>query len=173
MNSGVLQFTLGLSTEKFLSNIGVGSRAVLTFAAMGEAANFSMGKMMEAVNRGAALGALAARTNQSAQSLYGLEMGFKGVGLSADAVPGLILRIQKSLSGVNEMGARTDLIFSQLGLNMKLLRDSSAATQITTIASALSKLGTSGAAVAASQLSGGSARATCCRSRVQWANINV
>ena len=154
MNAGVLQFALGIETSGFISKLGVGEGKVLSFAAAMEGVKFGAEHMWEAIEKGAALESLAARTDQSAQSLYRLEMGFKGVGLGADAVPGLIMRMQKSLSGVNEMGDSTAQVFQQLGLDMDSLSNSSAETQINAIAGALSQMGTNNAAGVASKLFG-------------------
>lgn len=154
MNNGVLQFTLGLEASNFLRELGISSRAVAGVAAIAEGVRMAANKMWGAIDQGAALEGLAARTDQSVQSLYRMEEGFKAVGLGADAVPGVIMRMQRSLSGVNEMGQKTNHIFAALGLNMAQLRDSSAETQINAIARALAKLGTSNATGVASQLFG-------------------
>jgi hypothetical protein len=154
MNSGVLQFSLGLATGGFLNPLNSATGKLVGFIGTAISLGAVVEGVMGAIEKGAALEGLSARTNQSAQSLYGLEAGFKAVGLSADAVPGLIMRMQKSLSGVNETGERTENIFAQLGLNLAQLRNMSSAAQITTIAGALSKLNTNAATGAASALFG-------------------
>lgn len=154
MSAGVLQFAIGIETSKFLEKLGASAREVVGFAAAVEVGHFAIDKMWEAVNQGAALEGLSARTNQTTQSLYGLQMGFKAVGLSGGEVPGLIMRMQKSLSGVNEMGESTGLVFARMGLDLKQLRGQTAAQQIETIAGSLKKFSTTDATGLASKLFG-------------------
>jgi hypothetical protein len=152
--AGVLEFALGLKSSEFLSELGVSSRAIVAVGAAMEGLKFTAEKVWAAVEQGAALKELADRTNQSTESLYRMEEGFKGVGLGAEAVPGMILKMQRALSGVNEMGEKTGFVFTQLGLNMTKLRGESAEQSLNEIGAALAKMGTNNAAGAASAIFG-------------------
>ena len=152
--AGVLEFALGLKTSEFLGELGASSREVLSFAAVMEGVKFGAEKMWGAIEQGAGLQEMAYRTNQTAQSLYGLQMGFKGVGLSAEAVPEMILKMQRGLSGVNEMGMKTDILFMRLGLTLQHLRTETAQQQIADMAGALNKLSTTDAAGIAGKIFG-------------------
>jgi hypothetical protein len=152
--ANVLEFALGLQTSNFLSELGLSSGRVLSFAAVMEGVKFAADKMWSAIGQGAALQGLSDRTNQSAESLYRLQMGFEGVGVGAEGVPMLIMRMQKSLSGVNEMGEKTGIVFERLGLSITTMRAETAEQQINDVAGALAKLGTSNATGVATALFG-------------------
>ena len=96
--------------------------------------------MSSAIERGAHLEDLSARTGESVANLYQLEEAFKRAGLAADSVPGTILRVRKALSGVNELGGETNSIFAALGLDRASLAKDDPLDAIQKISGALSRL---------------------------------
>src|SRR5581483_5838961 len=94
----VLQFTLGLEVSKFLEELGVSARELLSFTAIAEGLHFVMEKTFAAIEKGGALASLAARTRESVGSLYELQQGLEAVGLTGDNAGGLLLRTQKAIS---------------------------------------------------------------------------
>lgn len=141
MSNGVLSFTLGLETSNFLRNLGVASGGVISFAAAFQAIRKTAGGVWDTIGSGGKLQDLANRTGASVKDLYQLRAGFDSVGLSADLVSPMILRLRQALGGVDEEGNRTDKVFEALGLNMEQLAKSNPAAQLTLIAEALNKAG--------------------------------
>jgi hypothetical protein len=154
MNSGVLQFSLGLATGGFLnplnSTIGKLTGFIGSFISLGA---ISAG-VMSAIERGAALEHLSKRTDTSVADLFKLQKGFKAVGIDADAVGGILFKMQKSLGGVNEYGVDTRSIFHRMGLSITDLKKMNAPQQLAAIAAGLGKLNTTGAANAAGGIFG-------------------
>lgn len=152
--ANTLEFALGLQTGNFIKNV-VGAEAVLgALKAMAEGVESVFVKMDQAIERAAGLEVLHKRTGESVGTLYKLQEAFKAVELSSDTVPIMILRVQRALSGVNEMGLSTSTTFARLGLNMVTLKTQDAATQLTAIGAALSRLPKEQATGLASQLFG-------------------
>jgi len=154
MNSGVLQFSLGLATGGFLNPLN---------STIGKLAGFiggmvSLGAItegvMSAIERGAALEHLSKRTDTSVGSLFKLEKGFEAVGIEADSVGSVLFKLRKSLGGVNEYGEDTRNVFYRMGLSIDALKKMNAPQQIQAIAAALAKLNISGASNAAGSIFG-------------------
>ena len=152
--ANVLEFALGLESSNFLREIGVSSRELLSFAAMAEGVNYAIEKMGSAIERGASLSDLSARTGETVGNLYQLEEAFIRAGLGAESVGPMILKIQKALSGVNEMGGNTDSIFASLGLDRNKLASESPIDVIQQITAAIANLNPNDAAGAAGGLLG-------------------
>jgi hypothetical protein len=154
MNSGVLQFSLGMATSQFIGAIGKASNVVMgligTFVSFGAITD----GIMDSIGKGAALENLHRRTGAAVSDIYQLEQGFKAAGLSGDDVSGTLFNMEKSLGGVNEMGESTPDIFRKMGLSIQELKKQNAPQQINSIITALGKLGTSDAANAASGIFG-------------------
>ncbi len=152
--AGVLQFTLGLQASQFLTQIGVSSSAMVAFAGAGEIVKSSFESMFSAMERGAHLGELSARTGETVSHLYQLQEILKQTGLSADSAAPMILRVRKALSGVNEMGGKTNSIFAALGLDRAKLASESPLDAIQQITAALHKMNPNDAVGAANGLFG-------------------
>jgi len=138
--AGVLSFALGLESSAFSSGLDRAGGRLLAFLSIGKAVSAAFEGTWAAIERGGALNDLSARTGESVADLYRLEEAFKVVGISADKVPTLINRFNKSLSGVGEMGEKTTEAFAALGLSMDDLKRMDAPTQLSTVAAALAKL---------------------------------
>jgi hypothetical protein len=138
--SGILEFTLGLSTGNFLSAIGGASDAVKGFIG----GMISLGSIIEgvrsAIDKGAELSHLSRRTGQSIFDLAELEGGFKAAGLAAEEVSPALTMMQRSLGGVNEFGERTDDIFLRMGLRISDLKKMGGLGAFSDIIAALAKL---------------------------------
>jgi hypothetical protein len=106
---------------------------------MAEGVEFVFHKLEQSFERAEGLEALHKRTGETVGTLYQLQEVFSAVGISAEAIPGMLLRLQRSMSGVNEEGKSTATDFARLGLNINQLRGQDAATQLNTITAALDK----------------------------------
>lgn len=152
--AGVLSFTLGLETSKFLSGLGMASGQILSLAGAMQALNRVGGGVWDAIERGGALNDLSARTGQSVGSLFQLQEAFKVAGVSGDAVAPMLLRVQKALGGIGDQGEKTDELFARMGLSMGGLKGMNGPQQIEAIAKALEKMPRDQAANVASQIFG-------------------
>jgi hypothetical protein len=152
--AGVLSFTLGLETSNFLRGIGMASSQILSLAGFAQGLQAAMNATWAAVERGGVLNDLSARTGESVKNLYQLQEAFKVVGVSADNVPTMILKMQKALSGVSDGGEKTSKAFGALGLNMDDLKGLDAPAQFAAIGQALAGLNKESAAGIASILFG-------------------
>lgn len=148
----VLEFTLGLKANEFLSELGISARELLSFTTIAEVARVGLEKMWTSVERGAQLEGLAHRTRESAGALYELEQGFKAAGLSADDVGGVMTRIQRALTGVTMEGENAQAIFGAMHLTMAQLKAMDAPHQVEAIATALSRLDVNSSAGLAQRL---------------------
>ena len=152
--ANVLEFALGLETGGFVTKV-VSAEAVLGgLRKMAEGVEFVFRKMNESVERAAGLETLHKRTGETVGTLYQLQEAFKAIELSADTVPTMLLRIQRALSGVNEMGLQTSSAFARMGLDIGVLKNQDAATQIRMLTDGLAKLPKEQAAGVASQIFG-------------------
>jgi hypothetical protein len=139
--NGVLSFTLGLETSNFLRGLGLASGGILSFAGAFKALQFGLGSFWNAIQDGGRLDDLSKRTGTSVRDLYQLEEAFKMVGLSADQVPSMILRMRQALGGVDEAGNRTDKAFAALGISMEDLAKVDAPKQFEMLSEALNNSG--------------------------------
>ncbi len=162
-DGGMLSFALGLTSSGFVSGMGNANRAAQSFLGtasrltgitalvagafegLKQSVNLVKG-VFNAFSQGAALQQLHARTGQSVADLYQLQRGFKAVGLNADEVGPMIFHLQKSMSGLSDMGENTAEAFAMLGLSMATLRSQNTTQQFEAIAKALRSLSPSSAA---------------------------
>jgi hypothetical protein len=155
--AGLLQFSLGLTTGSFLSAAsraqgalggvirsglglpGIGAALGGTIAAFTSLHAVAEG-VFNAIAKGAKLHDLSNRTGETVSDLFALQRAFQIVGVSSEAVPVMLLRMQKALGGVNEMGEPTKDVFAQIGLSTAALKKMGGPEALTAIASALAKL---------------------------------
>lgn len=99
---------------------------------------FSLQKAMSGVANslefGRQLEITSMRTGQAVKDVVILGAAFKKVGMDADDVGKLVNKLQKALSGVNEMGESTAGVLRQLGLSQSELKDSTAIEQVQLLA---------------------------------------
>jgi hypothetical protein len=136
----VLEFALGLQSSEFLSKLGLCSGEVLSFAGLAEVVREAWDHTWEAMNKGAELRALSSATGESVRNLYAFEHGMEAIGGQTQSLPMFFMLVQKALSGVNDAGQRTNIMFAALGLDIGKLRTEDSLRAITDIAGALSKL---------------------------------
>jgi hypothetical protein len=152
--ANVLSFTLGLEASKFISQMGIASHSVIEFLAVGELVRKGFEKTWSAIERGGQLNDLSARTKETVSNLYSMEEAFKVVGIGADKVGGMTLKLQKAMSGVSDTGEATAGLFGAMGLNLEQLKKADGVTQITRIGEALGKLDKNSAAGIAGKIFG-------------------
>lgn len=116
-----------------LALVGVG------FAAFKSIEGF-VGKFKEVAETGKELRAMSSITGTSVRDLVVLRKAFDQVGIGADSVQANLVRMQRSLGGVNEEGAPTKYIFDQLGLSIEKLQTMSSTAQLDAISKAIAKL---------------------------------
>lgn len=152
-NEGVMQFSLGLATAGFLTKIGEAKGKLLEMVG----AVASVDKIWEgfsgALESGAALKHLSDQTGESVRGLYQLQEAFKTVGLNSEELPNILIRMNQALSGIGR-GTAAYPLFKRLGLDPDSLKGMDAASQITSISSALAKLDKQSAIGVSSQLFG-------------------
>jgi hypothetical protein len=139
--AGVLSFALGLESSAFSAGLDRAGGRLLAFMSVGKLVQEAIEGITKAMERGGAFNDLSNRTGESISTLYRLDSAFKQVGISSDALPGMINRFNKSLSGVGEMGERTSDAFAALGLDMASLKGMDATEQIAAVAEKLALLG--------------------------------
>ncbi len=88
-----------------------GLTAGLSFAGVAES-------IKHTVESGAELADMMARTGAEGKGLVIMQQAFKNAGIEAGNVPVALNRMQKALTGVNEMGEPTSKAFERLGLSM-------------------------------------------------------
>jgi hypothetical protein len=152
--SGVLQFALGLNAASWLGPASqvAGSLATLTGGMLSFAA--VVRGVWNAIERGGALVDLSNRTGETVSDLYRLEEAFAVVGVSGEQMPSMINRLNKSLSGVGEMGESTVEAFQAMGLSIEQLKAMNAPAQFNAVAAALSRMPREDALDAAGRLFG-------------------
>jgi hypothetical protein len=136
----ILEFAIALQTSEFLASIGVSEKAIVGLTVSAEALHHVFEKLSTVMEMGAVLQGLANATGESVGMVYALRRGLEAVGSSGDNLGTMLLFMQRSMSGFNETGQRTDLIFRQLGLNMMQLRGEDTAVAMQQVAEALSKI---------------------------------
>lgn len=170
-SSGVMQFTLGLSAAGFTRGLdmagqkagsfvkhlatlsGTGVALELLFTQLKVAANVVEG-VLGTIERGAGLEKLSRTTGESVRSLYLLQQGLKAVGMDANGAGPMVMRLQKSLGGINEEGLPTGHVFAQLGLNLEDLKKLDAPAALQAIAKSMAGLNNASATAAAGQIFG-------------------
>lgn len=135
--AGVLSFALGLESTAFSAALDRAGGRLLAFLSIAGTVKASFDNIEKSLNQGGAYSDLSARTGESVQNLYQLGEAAEVAGVSVDAVPAMINRLNKSLSGVGEMGENTAEVFAALGLNVKELAKLQAPEQFKAIAAAM------------------------------------
>ena len=152
--AGVLQFTLGLETAKFLEGMKLSAGHIISLAKVGEGLKVVMEGVWGQIERGAALSELSRRTGESVGTLFQLQKGFKAAGLGAQDVGVAMYHLNKSLGGVNEMGEKTDDIFHKAGLSVADLKKAGGAGAMTAVLEKMSKMSQTSATKFASSVFG-------------------
>lgn len=150
--AGVLQFTLGLETSKFLSQIGLSSSAILSLSGVAKALGAVFDKVGDQLSRGAALNDLSKRTGASVANLFQLQKAFQSVGLESSQVGQTLFLLNKALGGVNDAGEDTKSVFAQVGLSVKDLEAKGPAAAMKDILTAMSKMNQTTATAFASKI---------------------
>ncbi|MDE2105497.1 MAG: hypothetical protein KGL39_50185, partial [Patescibacteria group bacterium] len=154
MSNGILQFTLGLATGGFLSKLGEAKAGITGFIGGLIGVGAIVEGVHKAIDKGAELERLHKQTGIASGTLFQLQEGFKAAGLGADEAGPLMLRMQRAIGGVNEMGESTSDIFRRMGLNIADLKKLDAPQQFQSILHAISGLDSSSAAMAAGSIFG-------------------
>lgn len=152
--NNLLSFSLGLETALFDGALGDSASEVLSFAALAEVVRSAWDHTWEAIGKGAELKALASATGESVSQLYKLQHGLEAIGASAENPNMLLMMTQKALSGVNEQGIQTGILFQKLGLDLTKLRSQDTVQSLMEIGTALGKLSPNQAAGAGEMLFG-------------------
>lgn len=152
--AGVLSFTLGLEASNFLRQLNIASGGIISLAAVGQGLQSAMQGVWGAIEKGAALKDLSARTNESVDNLFKLQHAFNLVGAGADAVAPALMKFQKTMSGVTEDGEKTEGIIRAIGLSFDQLKTMSGPERIAAVADALNKINADQAAGIAGKLFG-------------------
>lgn len=97
-------------------------------------------RVWQQIERGGALVDLSNRTGAAVGDLYQLQEAFSIVGIGAESVGPIILRLQRSISGFGAAGENTAAIFGSIGLNIQELQRLNAPEQLSRIAEALNKI---------------------------------
>jgi len=108
------------------------------------------------------LGDTSARTNVAVKDLFILRTVFQDIGISGDAVGGLLNKMQKALAGADEQGKGTRKTFEDLGLDMDALASKSAIEQFTAIIAALKQVDQNKRALAVEKIFGKGGLRTIC-----------
>jgi len=110
------KMTAGMKrAEKALASLG------------GKLASFGKGvalaSMKSAIDAGGQLSDMMARTGAGGEGLFVMQRAFENAGIAGDKVPGVLNKMQKALSGVNEAGQQVmSRVFDDLGLSLDELR---------------------------------------------------
>ena len=152
--AGVLQFTLGLETSKFLSQIGLSSGSILSLAGVAKGLGAVFDQVGEKIRQGAALDALSKRTGASVAGIFQLQKAFAAVGLSSDAVAPSLAALNRALGGINDAGEDTKSVFAAVGLSVKALEAKGPAAAFRDILEAMSKMDQTTAAAFSSKVFG-------------------
>jgi hypothetical protein len=83
---------------------------------------------------------LAAQTGMSAQATMVWGQALKNAGVGAEALGGLVNKLQRALTGVNEEGEPTNKAFERLGINMNALRAMRPDQQMDAVAAAIAAI---------------------------------
>ncbi len=145
-SAGNLTYNIGLNSSQLMTGLKAAFGAILSYKALMMAAN-QVGK---AFTLGGELNDLRAATGETAGNLLILRQAFVDAGLGSGTMETSLNMLRRSLSGINEMGERTENAFSALGLNMEDLKGRSAVEQFEMIGQALGGLATQEDKVAAS-----------------------
>ncbi|HEV2319878.1 MAG TPA: hypothetical protein VGV18_09020 [Verrucomicrobiae bacterium] len=139
MNSGVLQFSLGLATGGFARPLAGAMDHLKGFIATAIGFGAVIEGVKGAIERGTNLEHLHQQTGESVKDLYELQEAFKAVGVDSSQLPMMLLRMQQAMSGLGR-GANNAPLFGRVGLDIQALKRMDAPAQIDAIAQALSRV---------------------------------
>jgi hypothetical protein len=154
MPENALQFNLGLQSAGFLSALSGAMSGLTRFVGIAGGMGGLMAGVWSRIEKGAKLEDLSARTGETVKDLFLLQRGFELAGISAEAVPMALFRIQKALGGISDTGEPTGKIFAQLGLSIEQLKGMAGAEKIEALVKALAGMNRAGASFAASKIFG-------------------
>ncbi len=152
--AGILQFTLGLEMSSFLRGLGLASGGILSLAIVGQGLQTAMRGVWSAIESGAALKDMSARTGESVENLFKLRHALDIVGVGADAAAPMVLKLQKSMSGVTEDGEKTSALFAAIGLDFNRLKQMDVTERIIALGTALDGINNDQAAGIAGKIFG-------------------
>lgn len=115
---------------------GMKLAAISTIAA---SAAFSVG-VKNAYDLGGKLSDLASRTALSAGEALIWGQAFADAGMDASAVGPVVNKLQRAMDGVNESGGKTTSIFTEMGLDLRVLRRLNPSGQMVEIGRALNRI---------------------------------
>jgi hypothetical protein len=118
---------------KAFASLGVSAAAV-------GAAKFAFDAFKGLADYAGGIADLAAQTGLSAQATMVWGQALKNAGLGADALGGLVNKLQRALTGVNEQGEPTNKAFERLGMNMDALRAMRPDQQMDAVAAAIAAI---------------------------------
>ena len=152
--AGIMQFALGLETSTFLRGLGLASGGILSLAAVGQGLQSAMRGVWSAIESGAALKDMSSRTGESVENLFKLRHALDIVGVGADAAAPMVLKLQKTMSGVTEDGEKTADLFAAIGLNFQQLKQMDVTERIIALGTALNGINKDQASGIASKIFG-------------------
>lgn len=137
-NAGQLTYSLGLNASAFTGAMKRAIGMVLSYkAVMATLRGFS-----KAFDLGEELTHLSAETGETAGNLLIMKQAFEDVGLASGEMQNALRYMRRSLTGISDMGQRTDEVFAALGVNIASLRGQDAVSQFQAIGRALGGLAT-------------------------------
>jgi hypothetical protein len=137
-NAGQLTYSLGLNASAFTGAMKRAIGMVLSYkAVMATIRGFS-----KAFDLGEELTHLSAETGEAAGNLLIMKQAFEDVGLASGEMQNALRYMRRSLTGISDMGQRTDEVFAALGVNIASLRGQDAVSQFQAIGRALGGLAT-------------------------------
>jgi hypothetical protein len=154
MSSGLLAFTLGLTTGGFTGPLATADAKLKGFVTGAIGLGAVIAGVQKALEKGAGLKQLSDQTGENIGNLYRLQQGFKAEGLDAGSVGTTLFMLNKALGGINDNGEPTAAVFSQMGLSIEQLKKLNAPQQLMAIAGQLNRLDASSATSAAGKIFG-------------------
>jgi hypothetical protein len=110
------------SMENIMEKSGELGGELMRLAGVAGTLGASMEGLKSAMEVGSAMTILAARTGETVESLVVMQRAFETSGIGADMMGIMVNRLQKAISGVNEMGKNTKGAFAALGLTPEQLQ---------------------------------------------------
>lgn len=152
--SGILQFTLGLTTGGFVSNLDRASSKLKGFVAGIIGIGSITDGVWRAIEKGAALKDLSEQTGETVGNLYRMQRALGAVGIDGQEAGNMLFMLNKALGGVSETGEPTAFVFNQLGLNIRELKTLNGPAALAAIGAQLNKLDNASATAAAGRIFG-------------------
>jgi hypothetical protein len=147
-NSSVVQILFSVlgaeAVTGAMGNIQAGSAnlasELLKLGGVALTLNSAFDGLKGAMDFGSQMEILAARTGQTVRDMVVLGRAFEMAGMGADNMGLMINRLQKAISGVNEMGKPTKSAFAALGLDAGDLQGKSFEDQLTKLAEGFARI---------------------------------